>query len=198
MAKKNKEQVKQEKAEFLNRLIEILSDNRKSSDKAFLTLSTASFGFSIIILRLFDKNYPTTLSFDFIFCAWWAFGITIILTLFSFHASEKHIKHSYDYIDSDYQSKKHYRSAKKWGKVTSAVNLISLTSITLGIIMFLLFATFNIGKPMKDTEDKYIISQKNSYTRPIQGEVVEKSFTLPNSALQKPIPSQSEKGSDGD
>lgn len=170
--------------------IETLKDTRTIIDKQLLVLSTAALGFS----AHFINNLGITTEYMWLLIlSCWSFGITIMLTLCSHMACERHCTFVCDYVNGGANNQALYDKAMYWNGITPKLNLGSLTFLFGGIILFLMFATLTFGFPMKNT-DSYENKIESIPPReiPVKQEIG-KGYVSPSSALKPPAtPSNSD------
>lgn len=101
--------------------------NYSAYDKAILTLSSASFAFSLLIVKDFGSQY-----LYIVFISWICFVVAIIGSLFSFYIANKAIEFELEYLGEN--------EVNKWTKPSKQINNALGIIFSIGIIFILIFS----------------------------------------------------------
>lgn len=115
----------------------------QSFDKAMLTFSIASLGFTFAFLEVYriGINYKPIL-----ICSWCLFVIAILCILITFIFLQYHALHRVGHYSKKYLMKKNYNGkSDHWTDCFLGVlQWLSLTSFVGGLVMFTVFVALNI------------------------------------------------------
>lgn len=121
--------------------------NSEKLDAAILTLSTGALGLSLAFIKdiipMEDAVYLPLL-----ITSWWLFGVSIILTLLSFVASQLAIRKQLIYAKKYYLDKKDKYIEKKnhFAQITDILNYGSCGIFIAAIVLTIVFVSSNIRR----------------------------------------------------
>lgn len=157
--------------------------NSENADRAILSVSTASLGFSLAFLKdIVSLQDP---AFPFLpYLSWALFALSIVVTLLSFFTSQNAIDeqlalaHRY-YIDRDEAAAV---LRPKYARVTDTLNKSGAALLVAGLLATCMFVGINLWKG-KAVSDKRQINEGASMPliqrAPQGGELVQKGATIP-------------------
>lgn len=146
-------------------LEELITGQTSSLEKALLTLSAGAFGLSIAFVA---QMVPDPKHLWAMILAWSAFGLSLIITVFSFYASikaldrEREITHAVFYPDfvppppnknpesdedgrfCDEEGSKDAEHPNRWGDAVDYLNRAAVISFAVGVVALGYFATVNV------------------------------------------------------
>lgn len=120
--------------------------NSERLDNAILTLSTGVLAFSLAFIKDIVPIKMAVHSW-LIKTSWWLFGLSIVLTLLSFVASQLAIKRQLKYAEEYYLNQKDEYLAKRscFARATDALNYSSCIVFVTAIVCTIVFVSLNIG-----------------------------------------------------
>lgn len=140
-------------------LEELITGQTTSLEKALLTLSAGAFGLSIAFVT---QLVPEPELPEAMIVAWSAFGLALILTVFSFYVSIKVLMREREIIreiyypdpDSPPPNKKRRRNddgnnqterhKNRWAATVDYLNLLAIVFFAIGVVALGYFATINV------------------------------------------------------
>lgn len=162
----DEEKTRSEYQQHMTLLEELITGQTTSLEKALLTLSAGAFGLSIAFVT---QLVPEPEQPEAMVVAWSAFGLALILTVFSFYASikalvrEREIAPALFYPDSvpplpnkKRRGRKKRRGSKtsgnvegadytnRWGAAVGLLNFFAALSFAVGVVALGYFATINV------------------------------------------------------
>ena len=128
--------------------------NSEKFDSAILTLSTASLGVALTLIKdivpIHKAEYILALQWS-----WWFFGLAILATIFSFLASQKSIKNQLFYAEKYYLDREDlYLNAKNyWAIATDSLNILAAIGFISGLLLTIIFVSENLGSKDHMTDE---------------------------------------------
>lgn len=120
--------------------------NSEKLDSAILTLSTGVLGLSLAFIK---DIVPIKVAVHLwlLKTSWWLFGVSIVVTLCSFVASQLGINTQLRYAKKYYLDNKnrYLRKTNRFGKVTDSLNYSSCAIFIVAIMCTIIFVSLNIG-----------------------------------------------------
>ncbi|MCX5649250.1 MAG: hypothetical protein NTX40_09180 [Planctomycetota bacterium] len=130
-----------------NVLIDAEREAARGFDKAMITLSAGALALSITFLK---NIAPSPINEWLLFAAWAGFGSSLLFILTSFLCSQAGMRRQRKIIDADFMRVCRARDQKNiWQKAVIKLNLVSMVSFVVGVILLALFAGSNL--PGKET-----------------------------------------------
>lgn len=136
-----------EHPEYRALLTNIEQKSQEDYDKAILTLSGGALGITFAFVKNIVGNSPVQHSW-LLYSAWVIWTVSLLTTLLSFYISRKALRKAIDQLDK----KKIYTESPGgyYDKTTSVLNSSSGLLFIAGVILAIIFVTFNFG----DSHDK--------------------------------------------
>ena len=151
-----------------NLLIDAEREAARGFDKAMITLSAGALALSLT----FVKNIAPSPSNHFLlFLAWAAFILSLLVILVSFLCSQAGMRRQRQIIDTDLMRVCRARDQKNcWHKTVIRLNLVSMVSFVVGVILLALFAGLNL--PRKESHEQEHIAPAREGRQTVGGEGV--------------------------
>ena len=144
-------------------LVQAQKEESRQFDKAILTLAAGALAISITFINQIAPH-PKPWTICFLAWGWVAFVTSLISTLISFLTSQKACRKQIAMLEYDFFDKKESESNKQknnWVIWTSRLNIASIVTFVIGVILLLIFSFSNIGSskeevvmPNKENEEK--------------------------------------------
>lgn len=170
-------------AEYKNDLLVRQLSNSEKYDAAILTLSMAALGVSLAFMK--DIVSPeNAINLWALKLSWVMFGLSIVLVVFSFRASNNAISKQIDYGYNYYilNNDKYANKRSFWTTATTICNHISGLVFIIAVALTIYFVTININP----TKEMNMSDRKELKTRPIK-ELIEKGADIPSMQPKKPL-----------
>ena len=133
--------------EYRTLLTNIEQKSQEDYDKAILTLSGGALGVTFAFVKNIVGDSPVQFPW-LLYSAWIAWTVSLLATLFSFYFSRKALRKAIGQLD---ENKIHSESPGGYlDKTTSFLNSSSGLLFIAGVILAIIFVTFNFG----DSHDK--------------------------------------------
>lgn len=114
----------------------------KSFDKSILTFSSGAIAFSMTFLNKFNE----AICFNLIIASWTLWALAILFQLISYFISAKAMHEELAILNEQY---KQYDEEPRLNKFTgwpSRLNIATLVSFWLGVVLFITFVIFNLDR----------------------------------------------------
>ena len=122
-------------------LVKAVRDTAQQFDKAILTLSAGAFAISITFINKIALN-PEPWTIKVLVASWLSLIVSMVSTLVSFVTSQKACYRQIEIME-DKTGKSDENKPRVW---TDRLNILSITTFIIGIVMLALFSIANLNK----------------------------------------------------
>jgi len=144
-------------AETRSDLLKRQLSNSENADRAILSVSTASLGFSLAFLK--DVVPLQGAIFSFLpYLSWAFFVLSIVVTLLSFFASQKAINEQLELANKYYIERDDTAIGirSKFASITEGLNISGAALLVIGLLSTCIFVGVNLWKGTNMTERKQL------------------------------------------
>lgn len=133
-------------AKFRDDILRRQLSNTENYDKAVLSLGTAFLGFSLAFLKDFIPYSQAKFAY-LLPCSWALFGISIIVTIGSFFASQKGLATQLKYAEKYYieQDESYLKKQNRFAAYTDYLNYGSALAFILAVMASIVFTSSNLS-----------------------------------------------------
>ena len=141
-----KEEIKNIHRKFLDQYLIMFAIGAKSFDKAILSLSTVSLGFTFAFLKSINHIIFKRL----LYFSWSLFILSILSVLLTFIFLQKHSIHRIQFLSSEITEDNNNITETHWtDKLLVILQYICVLSFIFGLILFTIFVAININNLVK-------------------------------------------------
>ena len=175
---KKKDAVKNEWIEFRNSVYETKSKSQDDFEKYINIIASGGLG---ITIAFFDKivQIDKAICLWIIVCGWLFLAITLLVNLFSHFKSVHYMELTISEIN-DEKYEEVFTNVEKRNKIINWFNLVSLTSLIIGVLAIIIFVTINL----------YIMSNDRKPVYPQKPITEEKGRKIPSPPVSRPSNTQ--------
>jgi hypothetical protein len=155
-------------SEYRNSILTRQLSNSENFDKAILSLSTASLGFSLAfitdVVRISEARYMFLLHLS-----WYFFAVAIVSTLVSFVTSQKGLQRQLFFAEQYYIHRKEefFKKENKPAKLTNYLNNFSCVIFISAVFLTVIFVSLNVSRSDDMAEKKTIQPERLKEGQPI-------------------------------
>ncbi|WP_338840813.1 hypothetical protein [Flavobacterium ginsenosidimutans] len=171
---KKKDTVKNEWIEFRNSVYETKSKSQDDFEKYINIIASGGLG---ITIAFFDKivQIDKATCLWIMVCGWVLLAITLLVNLFSHFKSVQYMEFTISEIN-DEKYEEVFTNVEKRNKIINWFNLVSLTSLIIGVLAIISFVTINL----------YIMSNDRKPVYPQKPIPEEKGRKIPSPPVSRP------------